>query len=147
MKECRLCKLEKPIEEFAKKKDAKDGIRSECKSCHNAYYRKYYRDKDKMDKHIQRVALNKKQYRWDLSKYKLEKGCSICGYNKCARSLHFHHLDRKTKEFEISRLARNISYNKLQEEIKKCTIVCSNCHGELEEKIEKNGDVVRSVPL
>lgn len=58
--------------------------------------------------------------------------CEICGYNKCLRSLEFHHIDPTTKTFTISKYAV-VSLNRLFEEIKKCILVCGNCHGEIED--------------
>ncbi len=56
--------------------------------------------------------------------------CEICGYNKCIWALEFHHLDPKEKDFSISQ--KNIkSMEKYIEEIKKCILVCSNCHREI----------------
>lgn len=44
-KVCRLCKLEKSVEEFYEHKETADKLRSECKSCWNnqtlEYYKKY----------------------------------------------------------------------------------------------------------
>lgn len=58
--------------------------------------------------------------------------CKICGYNKCVRNLHFHHVDPKTKCFGISQ--DNIkSLARAREEAKKCVLLCANCHGEVEE--------------
>ena len=72
----------------------------------------------------------------ELAKYKLTKGCSICGYQKCASALHFHHLDPNIKEHRVWVPRGN--------EYEKCLLVCSNCHFELHEKdkaILKNGDI------
>jgi len=29
--------------------------------------------------------------------------CYLCGYDRCARALHFHHVDPSTKEYGIAR--------------------------------------------
>ena len=55
--------------------------------------------------------------------------CERCGYDTSPRILHFHHRDPSTKLFEISdRLSANLSV--LREEVKKCMLLCPNCHGE-----------------
>lgn len=64
--------------------------------------------------------------------------CSRCGYSKCKRALDFHHQDPKTKSFNISSFARTASYKKLLEESKKCELLCSNCHREIEDEIYQN---------
>lgn len=53
--------------------------------------------------------------------------CQCCGYNKCLSALEFHHLDPKIKDFELS---KNISWEKIEVELKKCVLLCSNCHKE-----------------
>jgi len=66
--------------------------------------------------------------------------CEICGYNKCMRSLDFHHLDPHEKEFGIgSRGSR--SWKRVKKEVDKCILVCSNCHGEIHEEIDKNNEM------
>jgi len=57
--------------------------------------------------------------------------CQICGYNKCAAALEFHHVDRDRKEFALSmRAARSL--NRLRAEAAKCVLLCANCHMEVE---------------
>lgn len=59
--------------------------------------------------------------------------CQICGYNKCQNSLNFHHINPKTKEFGISEaFCKNAKTNEqIIEELKKCILVCANCHYEI----------------
>ena len=67
--------------------------------------------------------------------YKLSKGCNICGYKKSAYSLVFHHREPNKKVLSISRcVSRCWSKKQILEEIEKCTILCRNCHGELNGK-------------
>ena len=60
-------------------------------------------------------------------------GCAVCGYDRCKRVLHFHHVHPEEKSFTISakRAAANLPY--FIEEMKKCVLVCANCHGEIHE--------------
>lgn len=58
--------------------------------------------------------------------------CCICGYNKCSNALEFHHLDPEEKEFSFGSARANIkSWGKLVIELRKCILVCSNCHREI----------------
>lgn len=58
--------------------------------------------------------------------------CANCGYNKCNDALDFHHLDPNTKEFNFGfALTKPKSWNVLVKELKKCVLLCSNCHREL----------------
>lgn len=59
--------------------------------------------------------------------------CKKCGYSKCIDALSFHHLDQNEKKFTISR-SYNISWDRLVVEIKKCDLLCSNCHIEIHSK-------------
>ena len=56
--------------------------------------------------------------------------CYICGYNRCIKALHFHHLDPKQKEVDIGRSLQG-NFNKLVKEIEKTIVLCANCHAEL----------------
>jgi transposase len=58
--------------------------------------------------------------------------CRICGYDRHVAALHFHHLDPSQKLMPLS--ARGIAYaiDTLRDEAKKCVLLCSNCHAEVE---------------
>ena len=61
--------------------------------------------------------------------------CAICGYNKNIAAIEFHHLNPQEKEFQIdARKFANCELSKLEKELDKCIIVCSNCHRELHNK-------------
>lgn len=64
--------------------------------------------------------------------------CQKCGYDKCMRALEFHHLDPNEKDFGISRQL-NRSMNELRNEIKKCILLCSNCHAEEHQSLYEKG--------
>lgn len=55
--------------------------------------------------------------------------CEICGYSKCIEALDFHHLDSFTKDFTIS--DRMTSFEAIEAELKKCVLLCANCHREV----------------
>ena len=58
--------------------------------------------------------------------------CQICNYDKCQDALDLHHKNPSEKEFSIS--DRNLRYTDwplIKQEIKKCILVCSNCHREI----------------
>ena len=88
---------------------------------------------------LEKVRKWKKKYREKIkeriTKYKLKKGCKICSYNKCPDALEFHHLDKDKKIFGISVQHFYYSWKKILKEIKKCILLCSNCHKELHYKL------------
>lgn len=58
--------------------------------------------------------------------------CQCCGYNKCNASLSFHHIDPSKKDLSFGTARANpVSWKKLVSELKKCILVCHNCHGEI----------------
>ncbi len=66
-------------------------------------------------------------------KFFIEGGgqCSKCGYRKNLSALAFHHLDPKQKDFNLD--ARALSNRKEEYiliELKKCVLLCNNCHAE-----------------
>ena len=58
--------------------------------------------------------------------------CHLCGYSRSMRALHFHHLDPGEKRLEINAGGAGVSLERLREEAKKCVLLCSNCHAEVE---------------
>lgn len=60
--------------------------------------------------------------------------CSLCGYSKCLKALEFHHTNPSLKNFN---LGSKMTWNpeKLWEEVKKCILLCANCHREVEDKL------------
>ena len=111
---CRICGETKPIAMFYRDQPrAKEGRirrRFDCRDCARRIMRESYRDNQEF-----------------LRKYKLERGCTDCGYNAHAEALDFDHLPGTEKKFT---LGQNVaaSPEKVLEEIAKCEVVCSNCH-------------------
>lgn len=67
--------------------------------------------------------------------------CEICGYNKCLKALEFHHLNPSNKSFSITdALANPKSWSKIVVELRKCVMLCSNCHREVHDGLENIED-------
>jgi hypothetical protein len=59
--------------------------------------------------------------------------CCECGYKLCVDALDLHHLDPSQKKFTFSGIrARPKSWATIVDELKKCILVCANCHREIE---------------
>ena len=57
--------------------------------------------------------------------------CVCCGYNKCTAALSFHHCSGK-KELGFGKvMAHPVAWERLAIELKKCVLVCNNCHSEI----------------
>lgn len=65
-----------------------------------------------------------------IQDYKINRGCSQCGYRKNAHALQFDHL--KDKIANVSDLIRSdYGLDTIMKEIEKCQILCANCHAEI----------------
>lgn len=58
--------------------------------------------------------------------------CAACGYNKWMGALHFHHRDRDEKSFSLGESGVTRALDKARAEARKCVLLCSNCHAEVE---------------
>lgn len=62
--------------------------------------------------------------------------CGVCNYNKCSEALDLHHINPQEKEYGIGQIrAHIISWKRICEELKKCVMLCANCHRELHNDI------------
>lgn len=95
-----------------------------------AYRKKYY--VENRDKEIERNQNNKQKKREWFSKYKSTLECELCSENNPV-CLDFHHPDRDLKNNDISKMVHdNYSIEKILIEIKKCQVLCANCHRKIE---------------
>lgn len=114
-------------------------IKRECKHHGLTTYRyvnssKKYRCVKCLSEAVQKRRDKTKQI---LVEYKGGK-CEICGYNKCIQALEFHHIDPNQKDFGIGAKGYTKSIEKNKEEVDKCILVCSNCHREIHDELNKN---------
>lgn len=96
------------------------------------YHKKWYREHPERKAQLQEYnkiysARNAKLVR----RYKLKCGCYICGYNKSEYALDFHHLHETDKSHNISNMIKKSSLKRLKAEIRKCVVLCANCHREI----------------
>lgn len=54
--------------------------------------------------------------------------CCSCGYDRDTSVLEFHHIVPNNKLEEIPKLISIGEYDTIISELKKCAVVCSNCH-------------------
>ena len=58
-------------------------------------------------------------------------GACACGYRKHVDALCFHHLDPTQKSFQLDmRSLSNRSMARIRTELRKCRLMCLNCHAE-----------------
>jgi hypothetical protein len=125
MKKCSMCKIEKPLVEFEKDNRRKDGLQTSCKNCKRSASNKYYlANKDLVRK---KAAAHRAETCEIINKIKESSSCKDCGVNYPYYVMHFDHI-ADDKEFNVSWGIMNRSREAVLEEIKKCELVCANCH-------------------
>lgn len=91
------------------------------------YQREYRKRPDRRAAHVRRESERQRRSRARLAQIKLAAGCADCGYREHAEALHFDHLPGHEKLFDLGRCGGK-SWTTLQSEMKKCEVVCANCH-------------------
>jgi hypothetical protein len=86
---------------------------------------KSWRNKNR-DKVREYEAKRWKQKRGIAYSYLKENPCSICGESRIP-CLQFDHIDPSTKSFNVS-TPYGKTKDEVLEEIKKCRVLCANCH-------------------
>ncbi len=126
MKQCSKCKLEKPLEEFGKKKNS---LQSWCRSCNTLYQQQWYmanREKHKTGVRVSAARIKANMRKWMFA-YFADKACVDCG-NTDYRVFQFDHV-QGVKHTEVSdMIRRGYALEKIISEIAKCEIRCANCH-------------------
>ena len=122
-KTCSKCGRTLFLYGFHRDKRSKDGHKSVCRECSSKYNKEVAIPRHKVHPHI---PLLKKE----IAKIKTDHGCTICGYNKIAQALDFHHVKGK-KSGAISTLIGNGVKHLIRPEICKCVVLCKNCHTEV----------------
>jgi hypothetical protein len=124
---CRECNQERDETEFAFSSDGRK-VRH-CKTCKNAYNKRWYQQHKK--KHCAAVQRNNKRYaakaRQFVNSLKSQP-CPDCGRRYPSYVMDFDHV-RGEKLENIARMVtcgRNESA--ILVELRKCELVCSNCH-------------------
>lgn len=99
-----------------------------CIEAKRAYNRKWYADNPEYRKRQAQLKaeLKSKNREW-VWNYKVSIGCQMCNEtDPCC--LDFHHINGD-KDKNISDLVTHRwSLKKIKEEIKKCQVLCANCH-------------------
>lgn len=122
MKRCYKCKKEFTKSKFYKCRRNNDGLQDMCKDCNRKRnkerYKKnpiYYKDS------AARRAFKIKEYLFAVK----SKPCADCGKVFHPVCMDFDHLYDKE---ECISVIRGRSINRINEELMKCELVCSNCH-------------------
>lgn len=94
------------------------------KEKHKAYSAKHYQKNKETVKAVSKANHQRDKAQWVAFKSRLS--CSTCGFSHPA-ALDFHHLPG-TKLYGINDLVSAKRFDAVYEEIKKCIVLCANCH-------------------
>lgn len=125
-KRCSRCKKTKNIKEFRIRTNGK--YNNFCIQCNKEYGREHY--KNNKQYYYERNKKARIELRKWYIEYKSHLQCEICGENHPA-CIDFHHKESSFKTDNISQAFPNWSKKRILEEIKKCRILCANCHRKL----------------
>lgn len=127
IKFCKSCQTEKPHTDFNTNKSRKDGLQTYCKICSRLKQKHDYLTNPKRRESVAKSRDDNYRYNRRLVEvYKRRCGCILCNETTTA-CLDFHHIDPSTKDIEVSILV-GMSLTRLKDEIRKCVILCANCH-------------------
>lgn len=151
MKVCSKCGEEKSVEEFNKNSAKKDGLCLYCKACIRLYTLEhkdakrqynlehkeelankkkvwYQKNKDIINKKETGYKRKKRQEYYDrINLIKSNQPCISCGIIYPSYCMDFDHLPPFQKNFIIS-YGYKYDWDEVIEEIKKCELICRNCH-------------------
>jgi transposase len=69
--------------------------------------------------------------------------CRLCGYDRSVVALEFHHLDPREKGFGVASGGVARSLARVRAEVRKCVLLCSNCHAEVEAGVRSTSGIVQ----
>lgn len=126
-RKCYRCRELKPIEDFAWRRKAKGQRDSFCRPCRSAYGKEHYAANRQL--YIDQAAAQKQRLRRERTIYLLDffetHPCVDCG-ERDPIVLEFDHL--RDKSFAIGPHLCRRSWKAILREIRKCEVVCANCH-------------------
>jgi hypothetical protein len=124
---CYRCGELKPIGEFAWRRRRKGQRDSFCRPCRSAYHREHY--EANRERYIEQARVSKRKLQLERTHYLLgffeTHPCVDCGEGDPV-VLEFDHL--RDKSFSIGQVLTRRRWQVILDEIKKCEVVCANCH-------------------
>jgi uncharacterized Zn finger protein len=101
----------------------------------NEYNQKYYANNPSVCKARSQAQRVNAKRRW--AEFKATLSCVKCGFAH-PTALDFHHVVSSPDNVHLHKLIRNNAYRRALEEIKKCIVLCANCH-----RIHHNDEYLR----
>ena len=115
----------------------------EFKKAKQKTYSKSHYENNKKD-YIDRAKEAKKTQRQKWALFKASLSCQNCGFSH-PQALDFHHVDPKPGDQKVYILVGRGRIRAAFEEIKKCAVLCSNCHRMLHNDPEFEKQVIKKI--
>lgn len=125
MKTCKDCEEAKPVSEFNRKGK---GYQHHCRSCQRKWYKNYYSSVDKERERLYTRNKASQDAIRKVTRVARDVPCMDCGVKYPFYVMDFDHRDPAEKEFTIAKMLSMGNVDKVEKEISKCDVVCSNCH-------------------
>src|SRR5437899_1964598 len=123
-KRCGTCGVVKSLDEFNKMSKAKDGRQPRCRQCHKDWHTANKAHHNALI--LARTRRIRIEWAQRIVDYLEAHPCVDCG-EADPLVLEFDHL--RDKVANVSTLVRNLrSWRAIEAEIRKCEVVCANCH-------------------
>ena len=119
-----MCGCSKPPSAFHQ---SRTGQFTYCASCRREYDRRYYRERGMAARRGRQRARAAIAREW-IAALKRNVPCADCKGTFPTPVMHWDHLPGHVKVGEISVLAITRARTLVIEELKKCELVCANCH-------------------
>jgi hypothetical protein len=127
LRKCYSCHELKPVDDFSWRRKAKGERDTYCRPCRSAYGRKHY--EANRQRYIDQAAVSRRKLTLARTRYLIRyfesHPCLDCGESDPV-VLEFDHL--RDKSFAIGRQLSRTNWQRILEEMKKCEVVCANCH-------------------
>ena len=126
-----VCKQPLPhtIKYFNRNKAKKHGLNTICRECSNKHARQYYASN--RVHHLANVMKNKHKYvqrnQQFILRYLSWMCCKDCQTTDI-RVLEFDHIRGQKKRNVSNLISQGWSLSSIKQEIRKCDVVCANCH-------------------
>jgi len=126
---CTKCKTEKDLHSFSARKLSKDGRAAWCRECFKENWKeRYYENHAHYRKsHNTSRKRVREQNAYRVFEYLAAHPCIICGESDPI-VLEFDHRIKDDKIENIANLIRDAKWERIEFEIRKCDVLCANCH-------------------
>ena len=125
VKICCTCREWKHLNAFHVRRLSKDGLQARCKACFRLQYKENKPQmRQAIDVRLERVRGDNQSR---IAEHLLTHPCVDCG-EADIRVLDFDHRDAREKRANVSKMMGSFSWRAIEAEIRKCDVVCANCH-------------------